>query len=96
MSVTVTKLASAPQVIAAAFAAGANSVDGPNLGSQESDRGVAATRDDALANAQAEADGYAKGLGLRVVRVLRISERGSSSRRVDYIMITSSHAVRAP
>ena len=89
VAVTVTKLKIAPDVIAAAFAAGANSVNGPNLGNEDPSAGMAAARDAALANAQAEADAYAKGLGMRVSRVLRVSERGNSTRPVDFVVTSA-------
>ena len=84
VSVTVTKLSIAPDVIGAAFAAGANSVSGPNLGSVDPQKGIAETRSDALAQARAEADTYAKGLGMRIVRVIRVSERGNTAMQVSY------------
>ncbi|WP_326524083.1 SIMPL domain-containing protein [Sphingomonas sp.] len=97
VSVTVTKLATAPDVIAAAFGAGANSVSGPNLGAQDRNKGVAEARADAVASAQAEADAYAKSLGMRVARVIRVSERGTSARPMDYVVTASrSYAVAPP
>ena len=71
--------------IAAAFGAGANSVNGPNLGSQDPQKGQAEARDAAIANARAEAEAYAKGLGMRVARVLRVSERGNYARQDLYV-----------
>ena len=44
VAVTITKIATAPDVIAAAFGAGANSVTGPNLGSQDNNNGVTEAR----------------------------------------------------
>jgi len=90
VAVTVTKLTTAPQVIAAAFGAGANSVNGPNLGNMDPQTGMADARAIAINNARAEADDYAKGLGLRVVRVLRVSERGNNARAVDFVVTTGS------
>ncbi len=90
VAVTVTKLATASQVIAAAFAAGANSVNGPNLGNIDPQAGMADARTTAITNARAEANDYAKGLGLRVSRVLRVSERGNNARPVDFVVVTGS------
>lgn len=79
VNVTVTKLDLASAVVTAAFGAGANSVNGPNLGLLDSSKAVAEARKDALADARAEAETYAAGLGMRVARVLRVSERGRST-----------------
>lgn len=86
VAVTVVKLATAPDVIAAAFATGANSVSGPNLGSTDPDKGNAAARAAAVASARSEAVAYAQALGMRVVRVLRVSKRGNAARPVDYVV----------
>ncbi|AXJ96164.1 MULTISPECIES: SIMPL domain-containing protein [unclassified Sphingomonas] len=96
VAVTVTRLASAGDVIAAAFGAGANSVSGPNLGSSDPTKGMAEARAAALANAKAEAEGYAAGLGLRVARVLRVSERGNFARPVEYVMTGQLRAPAPP
>jgi uncharacterized protein len=96
VAVTVTKLAIASDVIGAAFAAGANSVNGPNLGNIDPQTGMADARDAAIRNARAEAEDYAKGLGLKISRVLRVSERGNNARPVDYVMVTGSRSVGAP
>ena len=90
VAVTVVKLGIAPDVIAAAFGAGANSVDGPNLGSEDTSAGMAQARDDALTNARAEADAYAAGLGMRVARVLRVSEQRGGIAPVQYVTVTGS------
>lgn len=89
VAVTVTRLASAPDVIAAAFGAGANSVSGPNLGSQDQEKGVAEAREAAIANARAEADAYARSLGMRVARVIRVNERGNQARPMDFVVSAS-------
>lgn len=90
VAVTVTDLARASDVIGAAFGAGANSVDGPNLGTLDPERGVADARGAALANARAEAETYAAGLGMRVARVIRVSERGNDARPVDFVTVSGS------
>ena len=68
VAVTVVKLSTAPDVIAAAFAAGANSVNGPDLRSEDPQSGIAAARHDVLRNARAEAEDYADGLGMKIAR----------------------------
>lgn len=79
VAVTVTKLDQASAVVTAAFGAGANSVNGPNLGLIDDGKAVAEARKDALARARGEAETYAAGLGMRVVRPLRVSERGRTA-----------------
>lgn len=97
--VLVMKLAQAPNVVAAAFEAGANEVSGPNLRSDDPLAGVSEARAMALRNAKAQADGYAAGLGMVVKRVLRVSEgRGSVSPNYDVIVTGAriSEALPAP
>ncbi len=79
VAVTVTKMDQASVVVTGAFGAGANSVNGPNLGLIDDSKAVAEAHKDALANARAEAETYAAGLNMRVARVLRVSERGRSA-----------------
>lgn len=76
VAVTVAELSRASAVVTAAFDAGANTVNGPNLALLDDRKAVSGARGQALAEARAEADTYAAGLGMRVVRVLRVSERG--------------------
>ena len=92
VAVTVVKLSTAPEVIAAAFAAGANSVNGPDLRSEDPQSGIAAARHDALRNARAEAQDYADGLGMKIARVLRVSENGGSIEPIRYITVTGSRS----
>ena len=67
--VTIARLDRAPAVIAAAYQAGANSVQGPNFSLQDDKAALTAARLDAVRRARAAADDYAKGFGLRVLRV---------------------------
>lgn len=96
VSVTVEKLVTAPDVVAAAFGAGANSVSGPSLGTADPRLGIAEARDDAIKNARAEADAYAAGLGMKVARVIRLSERGSNVRETSDIVVTGRMVQSAP
>lgn len=90
VTVLVVKLAQTPNVVAAAFEAGANEVSGPDLRSDDPLAGVAEARAMALRNAKAQADGYAAGLGMVVKRVLRVSDgRGSVSPNYD-VMVTGA------
>lgn len=79
VAVTVVELGKASAVVTGAFGAGANSVNGPNLGLVDDAKAVADARKDALASARVEAEAYAAGLGMRIARVLRVSERGRSA-----------------
>ena len=90
VAVTVVNLSAAPEVIAASFAAGANSVSGPELGSEDPQTGIAAARHDALRKARTEAEDYAEGLGMTIVRVLRVGENGGAIEPVRYITVTGA------
>jgi uncharacterized protein YggE len=79
VTVTLARLVLAPDVVAAAFSAGANSVSGPQLRVRDNKAVLRVARLDALAKARAEADVYADGLGMKISRVLRVSERGNNS-----------------
>lgn len=94
VAVTLTRLGSAPDVIGAGFAAGANSVSGPNLGTDDPSAGLAPARADALAHARAQAEAYASGLGMRIARVLRVSERGMSV--APQMFARASYAMSVP
>jgi uncharacterized protein YggE len=96
VSVTVTDLAKASGVIDAAFGAGANSVSGPNLTLLDDSKALDAARRDGIAKARAEAATYADGLGMKVARVLRVSERGQAAQPVDYVRAYDIAAVPAP
>ncbi|NJC33410.1 hypothetical protein GGR88_000884 [Sphingomonas jejuensis] len=86
VTVTTRDLGKAPDILAAAFGAGANSVQGPNLALENQGEAVAAARRDAIEKARFEANAYAEGLGMRISRVLRVSERGTSSQPYDIIV----------
>ncbi|MEO0501154.1 MAG: SIMPL domain-containing protein [Pseudomonadota bacterium] len=66
----------APTIVDALFAAGANNVNGPRLTLEDDSEALAAARLDAVRNARAEADAYAAALGMRMVRVIRVSDSG--------------------
>ncbi len=93
VAVTLTKLDSAPDVITAGFAAGANSMEGPNLSSENLSAGLAAARADALVKARAQADAYASGLGMKIARILRVSERGAAGTSDLFLAANASRAV---
>jgi hypothetical protein len=71
------ELRRAPDIVNALFEAGANEVQGPTFGLSDPAPALRAARRAAVAEARSEADTYAEALGMRVSRVLRVSERQS-------------------
>jgi hypothetical protein len=69
-------LTKAAEMIDALFAAGANSVQGPQFSLADPTPAQRLARHAAVAAARVEADTYAEALNMRVSRVLRVSERG--------------------
>lgn len=65
-------------VLAALVAAGANQIDGPNFAVDKPDAALDEARRAALAKARARAELYAQAAGLRVRRIVSISESGQS------------------
>lgn len=61
-------------VLDALVAAGANQVSGPDFQLDDPDRALDAARIEAVKKARARADLYAQSLGMRVARVLQLSE----------------------
>ncbi|HEX8469174.1 MAG TPA: SIMPL domain-containing protein [Allosphingosinicella sp.] len=97
LSLRLRELRKAPDVVNALFEAGANEVQGPNFGLSDPAPSLRAARRAAVAEARAEADTYAEALGMRVARVLRVSERGPSDREDgNYITVTGSRIPSTP
>jgi uncharacterized protein YggE len=72
-------LVRAPEMIDALFEAGANSVEGPIFSLSDPRPAEREARRKAVAAAREQAETYADALGMRIVRVLQLSEaRGSS------------------
>jgi uncharacterized protein len=63
-------------ILDALVAEGANQINGPNLTIDKPETALDEARTKALANGRARADLYAKALGMRVVRLLSVSEGG--------------------
>lgn len=76
VSVRQRKLADTGKVIDALVKAGANQVNGPNFMLAEPDAAQDEARVEAMKNARARADLYARAASLRVVRIVSISESG--------------------
>jgi uncharacterized protein YggE len=64
------------KILDALVAEGANQISGPNLTIDKPDEALDVARMKAIANGRARADLYARALGMRVVRLLSVSESG--------------------
>jgi hypothetical protein len=90
-------LTKAPDIVDALFAAGANAVQGPTFSLADPAPAQRLARRAAVAAAREEADTYAEALGLRVSRVLRVSERGDFEwEGGEQIVVTGSRVRRTP
>ena len=69
-------IAKAGPILDALVREGANSIDGPNLSIDQPDSALDEARGKAVATARARAEVYARAAGLRVDRILSISEGG--------------------
>jgi uncharacterized protein len=85
LSVRFRDAANAGRILDALVAAGANEISGPTfeIADAEAARDEARTR--ALATARARAELYARPLGMRVARILRISEAGNGMPRMGFV-----------
>jgi uncharacterized protein len=63
-------------ILDALVAEGANQINGPNLTIDKPDEALDEARGKAIANGRARAELYARALGMRVVRLLSVSESG--------------------
>jgi uncharacterized protein YggE len=75
LEVELTDVATAGQLISSMFEAGANGIRGPSFGLRDPVPAQREAERRAIAAARAEAENYAAALGMRVVRVLRVSDR---------------------
>lgn len=91
-------LARAGAIVGAAFEAGANDVEGPHFSLANDRAALLAAQRDAIRLAREEAENHAAALGLRVVRVLRVSERSASSSRgrSNAIVVTGEDLLLVP
>ncbi len=65
------------KILDALVAEGANQISGPNLTIDKPEQALDEARLKAIANGRARADLYARALGMRVVRLLSVSESGA-------------------
>jgi uncharacterized protein YggE len=76
VNVTVRDIGRLGGILDALVATGANQINGPMFDVEDKDAVLDEARGKAMAKARARAEGYAKRLGLRVVRVVSIDETG--------------------
>ncbi len=76
VSVRFRDIANSRRILDALVAQGANQINGPMLSIEEPEAALDEARAEALTNARARADFYARNLGMRVARVLSVSETG--------------------
>ena len=95
VTVTLRDLDKASNVVTSLFAAGANDVNGPFFMIDNDAPARDAARKDAVERARAEAATYAAAFGMRVARVLRISERAASA-GYSGNLIASGSRIAAP
>lgn len=84
VSVKVRKIDSAGQVIGAATAAGANIVSGPTLTVDDREKANLSAYAAAFKAARARADVYAKAAGLKVARVISITDGSAMGEPIEY------------
>lgn len=90
-------LSKAAGIVNDLFAAGANKVTGPNFSHADPKPAEARARRAAVADAQAEGSDYAEALGMKIARVLRVSQRGDFDRENrGEIIVTGSRIAGAP
>lgn len=95
LEVRLRELNRAADVIDALFTAGANSIQGPRFSHSDPKPAQKTARQQAVAVARDQADTYAAALGMRVARVLRVSERGSfDNDSGEAIVVTGSRIAR--
>jgi uncharacterized protein YggE len=78
LSVRFRDIAKAGDILDALVAEGANSINGPTLTIDKPEAALDEARSRAIAAGRARADLYARSLGMRVVRVVAVSENGGS------------------
>ena len=86
------------RILDALVAEGANQINGPSLTIDKPEAATDEARAKAIAVGRARADLYARSLGMRVVRLLSVSESGGYSRPMPYaadaIMVTGSRVAK--
>jgi hypothetical protein len=96
LTIRLRDLRRAADIVDGLFQAGANEVGGPYFGVQDRMPALKGARRAAVTEARAQADDYAEALGMRIARVLRVSERDNSVQDDGTIIVTGSRVRPAP
>ena len=92
VNLRVRKLADAGRLIDALVATGANQISGPNFRVDDSSAALDEARQQAVTIATARANLYAKAAGVRIKRILSISESGGEQPRPQPMMMMRAKA----
>ncbi len=92
VQVRVRRLGEMGRIIDTLIAAGANQVHGPSFTLDEPQAALDEARTEAVANARKRAELYARAAGMRVARILTISEGGGYYPVMQEIMVTGRSA----
>lgn len=95
LSVRFRDIAKSGNVLDALVAQGANQIDGPNLSIDRPDAALDEARTDAVRRAQARAELYAKAAGMRVTRIVSITESGADAGGPERPMMIRAMAARS-
>src|SRR4051812_21330287 len=95
LSVRFRDIASTGKILDALVAQGANQISGPNLTIDKPEAALDEARSKAVAQGRARADLYARSLGLRVVRVVSVSESGGYAPPPPMPMYVRAEAAQA-
>lgn len=95
LSIRVRRLGQMGRIIDTLVDEGANQIDGPNFTVEEQREALDEARTEAITNARARAELYARAAGLRVSRILSISESGGFY-PVNQIIVTGRAAGAPP
>lgn len=95
VSVRFRDIANAGRILDALVAAGANQIDGPMFMIDRPEEALDEARRDAVTRARARAELYARALGMRVVRVLSVSEAGMGFVPPQPVMVRNEMAQAA-
>jgi uncharacterized protein YggE len=95
LSVRFRDIANTGKILDALVCVGANQINGPNLTIEKPEAALDEARARAVAAGRARADLYARSLGLRVVRVVSVSESGGYAPPPPMPMMMRAEAAQA-
>jgi uncharacterized protein YggE len=96
LEVELSEVAQAGNLISLMFEAGANEISGPQFSLRDPAPAQRKAEQAAIAAARAEADSYAAALGMKVSRVLRVSDTGFGDNDRNTIVVTGSRVAATP